>query len=206
MHSKYVHIVCHHCTQGHKGGDKGRSLEASNGLWGHYYQTHGGKFCIIIGPNGSLLAVSCTFGAGTSDRQIMHHMGLFDPKAYKRGSCVCDDRSCPRCTSPVPFFYDCAAFTMTSDFIKAGLDPILSGQKRVSKKQCLPYEVKSRCQTISEKRIRVECVIGILKKRFPILKGVIPQWWSPQCDKVVYDCCMLSNFCHPTISNWEEDE
>ena len=117
------------CTpmQGHKGGSKGRSKEASNGLWGHYYQVHGGKFCIIIGGNGGVLGTSSTFGAGTSDRQIMHHMNLFDKKAYKRISCTCDDNSCDRCKKPIPFFYDCAAFSMTSDFVKAGLDPILSG-------------------------------------------------------------------------------
>jgi len=196
------------CTplQGHAGGEKGRSKDAANGLWGHYYHVHGAKFCIISGPNGSTLAVSTTFGAGTSDRQIMNHMNLFDPKAYKRKSCTCDDRSCQRCKEPVPFFYDCAAFSMTSDFLSAGVDPILSGQKRASADQCLPYEVKSRCQTFAQKRIRIECVIGILKKRFPILCGPIPQWLAPLVHKIVYVCCMLSNFCHPTISNWEEDD
>lgn len=169
---------------------------------GHYYHVHGAKFCIIIGPNGSILAVSHTFGAGTGDRQIMHHMGLFDPKAFKRPSCICTDGTCVRCQKPIPFFYDCAAFSMTSDFLKAGVDPILSGQKRASKTQPLPYEVKSRCQTISSKRIRVECVIGILKKRFKVIKGTVSQWWAPQIHKIVYICCMLSNFCHATISKW----
>ena len=191
------------CTpmQGHKGGEKGRSLEASNGLWGHYYHTHGAKWCLIIGPNGGILGVSTTFGAGTSDRQIMHHMNIFDRKAYKRNSCTCSDNSCSRCQKPIPFYYDCAAMSMTSDFVEVGLDPILSGQKRKSKTQSLPYEVKGRTQTFSKKRrIRVECVIGILKRRFPVLSDTLPQWWAPQVDKVVYVCCMLSNFCHSTIT------
>ena len=54
------------CTpmEGHKGGSKGRGLESSNGLRGHYYHTHGAKFCVVSGPNGSILAVSFTFDAG----------------------------------------------------------------------------------------------------------------------------------------------
>ena len=193
-------------VQGHKGGKKGRSKEASNGLWGHYYHVHGAKWCIIVGPNGAILGVSTTFGAGTSDRQIMHHMNLFDRKAYKRNSCTCSDNTCDRCKKPVPFFYDCAAFSMTSDFLEAGLDPVLSGQKRASAQQSLPYGVKSRVQTISTKRIMVECVIGILKKRFPVLKDTVPQWWAPLVDKLVFVCCMLSNFCHPTITKREGDD
>ena len=121
------------CTpvQGHKGGSKGRSREASNGLWGHYYHVHGAKWCIIIGPNGSILGVSTTFGAGTSDRQIMHHMNLFDKKAYKRNGCTCSDGSCDRCKKPIPFYYDCAAFSMTSDFLEeTDLTDDIRAQKR----------------------------------------------------------------------------
>ena len=152
-----------------------------------------------------MLAISFTFGAGTGDRQIMHHMGLFDPKAYKRKGCTCDDQTCVRCLKPVPFYYDCAAFSMTSDFISAGLDPVLSGHKRESKTQILQYEVKHRVNKHSKKRIRVEDVIGILKSRFPVLKGPVRHWWSPQIHMIVYVCGMLSNFCHPTITNWLED-
>ena len=135
----------------------------------------------------------------------MHHMRLFDAGAYKRPSCTCTDGTCDRCQKPIPFFYDCALFSMTSDFLEAGVDPILSGQKRKSKNQCLPYEVKSRCQRIATKRIRIECVIGILKRRFIVLKGPVSQWWAPQIHMIVYVCCMLSNFCHATVfakSQW----
>ena len=51
----------------------------------------------------------------------------------------------------------------------------------------------------------VECVIGILKRRFPVLRVPIPQWWPPQIHKIVYVCCMLSNFCHAIITKWDDD-
>ena len=52
--------------------------------YGAYYSSRDGKYVIVIVSNGTIVGTSTTFGAGTGDRKIMRHMGVFDSQSFRR--------------------------------------------------------------------------------------------------------------------------
>ena len=180
-----------------------RSRDANSWLYSTYYNSTGGKFCVIIVPNGGIVGISTTFGAGTGDRKIMRHMGVFDSEAYRRLDCTCSrtfegDNVCTACQTLAIFAYD-AAITdaVIGEFRDAKVDILVSGVRKEHRDDKLECAARSLAQYISSQRIKVECVIGIVKKEFRILDskcGLIPSWWVPQIDKICFLCCVLHNF------------
>lgn len=151
-------------------------------------------------PNGATVACSTTFGAATGDRKIMRHMGVFDSNAYRRASCICSDarcmiQSCPACRIPAVFAYDAAVTdAVIGEFRDAKVDILVSGNRKEHRDDKLETGSRSLSQYISSERIKVECVIGMIKQTFKILLVRIPSWWVPQIHMIVFLCCVLHNF------------
>ena len=176
-------------------------------MFGAYYHSTGGKFCIVIAPNGAVVAVSTTFGAGTGDRKIMEHMGVFDREAFRRVECTCESKDitseeCEACKQFAIFAYD-AAITdaVVSDFRNAQVDIVVSGQQKQNADNNLEMGTRSLAQYVSSERIRVEDIIGIIKSKYKVIgpTSKIPSWWVAQVDKISYLCAMFHNFGYPCI-------
>ena len=140
----------------------------------------------------------------------MHHMGLIDLEAFRRESCSCvpneegvRPNDCVACASHATIAYDAAAAdTVISDFVDNRVNCLASGRKKQHKDDLMSSGNRSLSQYISSQRIKVECVFGKVKNFFKSLgKGtLIPSWWVPQIDKLVFICCVLHNFNYPCLS------
>ena len=176
------------------------SRDANTWMYGSYYGSLGGKHCVAIVPNGGCVGCSTTFGAGTGDRKIMRHMGIFDREAYRRIDCTCFGQKgveCSACKKPAIFAYD-AAITdaVIGEFRDAKVDIIVSGARKEHHDDKLEFGVRSLAQYVSSQRIKVECVIGMIKREFKILSKStrIPSWLVPQIHMICFICCVLHNF------------
>lgn len=186
----------------------GRSHDANTWMFGTYYHSTGGKYAVVIVPNGAVVASSLTFGAGTGDRKIMEHMGVFDREAFRRLDCTCADRSaqpevsCEACKQFAIFAYDAAVTdAVVSDFRNATVDIVVSGVPKENANDTLEPGTRSLAQYVSSERMRVEDVIGIVKKKFKIIgpSTRIPWWWVGQIDKISFICYIFHNFGYPVI-------
>ena len=184
-----------------------RNRDANTWLYGAYYHSTGGKFCVVIVPNGGIVAVSTTFGAGTGDRKIMEHMGVCDRQAYRRLTCTCESLqqtsdTCEACKQLAVFAYDAAVTdAVVADFRDVKVDVVVSGLRKANKDDKLETGTRSLAQFVSSERIRVEDVIGIVKSKFKIIGPTckLPSWWIAQVHKIVFLCCMFHNFGNPCI-------
>ena len=176
----------------------GSNRDANTWLYGAYYSSRGGKYAIVIVPNGAIVGTSTTFGAGTGDRKIMRHMGVFDSQPFRRLTCTCEnfgEDDCQACRKPAVFAYDAAVTdAVIGEFRDAKVDILVSGVRKEHKDDKLECGPRSLAQYISSERIKVECVIGMGKQEFKVLSDRVPSWWVPQIDKIVFNCCMLHNF------------
>ena len=99
--------------------------------------------------------------------------------------------------------YDTAAGdTIISDFVDNGVRCLVSGRKKQNKDDLISAGNRTLSQHVSSERIKVECMIGVVKKKFKLLgkESRIPSWWVPQIDKLCFICCVLHNFSYPGLS------
>ena len=100
----------------------------------------------------------------------MRHMGVFDDEAYRSVSCSCASMqnrsdSCEACKKLAVFAYDAAVTdAVVGDFRDAKVDIIVSGLRKANASDKLESGSRSLAQFVSSERIRVEDVIGIVKK------------------------------------------
>ena len=111
---------------------------------------------IAIAPQGSISFISKAWGGCASDKLITEHCGILEK--LLPGDLVLADRGF---TIQDSMGLYCAE-VKTPTFTK--------GKKQVSR-----HEV-DRSREISHVQIRVEWVIGLLKKKYTILQGKIPIW------------------------------
>lgn len=104
---------------------------------------------------------------------------------------------------PVPrLLYDAGVGTKTRvAAAKAGFELVTSGIVRNSKLSTLSHLQRQENFNTSSKRIRVENMIGIAKRRFKILSSssILAIEDLGMMDKIVYLCFMLHNFGQRTV-------
>ena len=112
------------------------------------------KFLVGITPCGAISFLSKCWGGRASDKTITQESGFFN--RIEPGDVILADRG----------------FTIQDDIAVYGAKLIIPSFTR-GKKQ-LSLEDVERSKQLSQVRIHVERVIGLLKNKFTILKGPIP--------------------------------
>jgi hypothetical protein len=157
-----------------------------------YYGHTCGKYCVGMSPIGGCVFVSPGQGGPASDHQCMEAGGLFEPEKWAVGE---GERW------PI-LLYDAGVDTTTrAAAVVAACDLVTSGIKRKSKDSTLSALQRAENFGSSSMRIRVENMIGIVKRRFKILAetSIIPIEDIGMMDKIVYICFILHNFGPQTV-------
>ena len=141
---------------------------------------------------------------------------VFNWKAYRRLDCICfgvEGTECSSCKvsvcvnrfhsvttslslqEPAVFAYDAAVTdAVIGEFRDAKVDILVSGARKEHRDDKLETSARSLAQYISSERIKVECVIGMVKGEFQVLENKLPSWWVPQLHMISFNCCCLHNF------------
>lgn len=160
--------------------DRPSSLKARAATWSNYKQRNTVKYLIGITPQGVISFISIGFGGRCSDKYVTETSGIFNNLIP--GDVVLADRGFNNLNS-VGFY--CAKLVLPAS--ARGI------------KQLNPVDVEST-KKIASLRIHVERVIGQLRQKFQILKGVLPLELLNNSnddvapiDKIVHVCCALVN-------------
>ena len=146
------------------------------------------KFFISCTPLGSINFLSKAWGGRASDVHIVRESGFIDSKYHHPGDQILADRG----------------FTLYDDFAASCSAELLTPAFTRGKKQLSAREVEIS-RKISSVRIHIERVIGLMKNRFTILKGLLPvrcvqslkdetlETMLSSCDKIISVCAALTN-------------
>ena len=147
------------------------------------------KVLISCTPLGAINYISQCWGGRASDIQITRESGFASGKYDMPGDQILADRG----------------FTLQDDFAAGSCSELLTPVFTKGKSQLSAKEVEMS-RKISSVRIHVERVIGLMKNRYTILKGIIPlrtiksvkdeaaSATLANCDKIVTVCAALTNF------------
>ena len=146
------------------------------------------KVFISCTPLGAINFISKCWGGRASDIQIVSESEFTTTKYHMPGDQILADRG----------------FTLTEDFaLNSGTELLIPAFTR-GKSQLSAMEIEST-RKIASVRIHIERVIGLLKNRYTILKGIIPlrcvrslkgealSTTLSNCDKIVTVCGSLTN-------------
>ena len=161
--------------------EKPSDLKARAQTWSNYKHHNTLKLLISITPQGTISFISKAWGGRVSDKYITEHSGFLEKLIP--GDLVLADRG----------------FTVQDSvgLYCAGLKipPFTKNKKQLS-----------RCEVdwtreIAHVRIHVERVIGLLKNKYTILKGIIPiaLLKDDTIDDIVITCCSLCNLSESVI-------
>jgi len=180
FHANYPKLVCIiDCTEifiERPFGLKARAITYSN------YKKHNTvKYLIGITPTGSISFLSQGWGGRVTDDHLTRSSGFLNKLIP--GDVVMADRG----------------FRLEEDFALQQSQLIVPAFTR-GKKQLTAEEVE-RSRSMSNVRIHVERVIGVLKNRYTILQGTLPVTLvkratdanCPTVDKIMTVCCALCN-------------
>ena len=139
-------------------------------------------------PLGAVNFISKCWGGRASDIQIVRESGFSTTKYHCPGDQILADRG----------------FTLTEDFaLNSSTELIIPAFTR-GKSQLSANEIETT-RKIASVRIHIERVIGLMKNRYSILKGILPirsvksitdealNATLTNCDKIVTVCAALTN-------------
>ena len=165
-----------------------RNLLARAQCYSQYKKHTTIKVFISCTPLGAVNFVSKCWGGRASDIQIVRESGFTTTRFHMPGDQILADRG----------------FTLQEDFaLNSGSELIIPAFTR-GKKQLSAREIEST-RKIASVRIHIERVIGLIKNRYTILKGIIPNRvvksvkdeqlnaTLANCDKIVTVCAALVN-------------
>ena len=171
-------------------GNSHVSEEIGPQLYSSYYAHTCGKYCVCCSVIGGTVACGAGMGGPANDHECIEMAGLFDPEKW----------TVPDGDPNVGFLYDAGVHSKTrSAFLHCGAKLNTSAWKRKSKHSTKSFVTRQNDYKKSNKRIRVENFIGIVKAKFKILRETIPVTLLGMLDKIVYSCFMLHNFGPPII-------
>ena len=125
---------------------------------------------------GSIIFVSELFTGSISDRQLTIQSGIVEIlKDVPPGKSIMADKG----------------FDIQDLLVKYGLLLNIPPFKGVI---ALHLSDVKKTQTIARVRIRIERVIGQVKKRYRILRGIVPLTTTGSINQIWSVCCMLTNF------------
>jgi hypothetical protein len=174
--------------------EKPSSLDTRSMIWSNYKHHHTAKVLIGISPTGAIIFVSTAWGARTSDKEICFESGLYefllphDVVMADRGFNIAEHLALYNAKLLIP------AFTRGQD-------------------QLSSHDV-SLTRNIAHLRIHVERVIGLVRRKYRILKSILPvehltvregQELAP-IDKIVGVCCALTNLCPSVVVHPEQPD
>lgn len=167
--------------------DYPRNLKARSQCYSQYKKHATVKVFISCTPLGSVNFLSKCWGGRASDIQIVRESGYTTTKYHMPGDQILADRG----------------FTLEQDFaLDSGSELIIPAFTR-GKSQLPAKEIEST-RKIASVRIHIERVIGLIKNRYTILKGVLPIktvktiknekfHTIPSFDKIITVCGALVN-------------
>jgi len=167
--------------------DRPSNVLARAETWSQYKHHNTVKFLIGITPQGTVSFISSGWGGRVSDKQLTQQSGLLnnllpgDVVLADRGFTIQESVSLMGATLHMP------AFTKGRDQLSA-------------------LEVEAS-RAISNVRIHVERVIGLVRQKYTILNGPLAIQFLykrseesiPLIDRMVHVCCCLSNVCDSIV-------
>lgn len=165
-----------------------RNLLARAQVFSQYKRHCTIKVFISCTPLGAINFISKCWGGRASDIQIVRESGFTTLRYHHPGDQILADRG----------------FTLREDFALNSGSELLIPAFTKGKKQLAAAEIETT-RKIASVRIHIERVIGLLKNRYTILKGILPlrtvksmldeTSCSPiaNCDKIVHVCAALVN-------------
>ena len=165
------------------------SLKARAQTWSNYKKHNTCKFLIGITPQGSIAFISKGWGGRVSDVHLTENCGLLSK--LLPGDVILADRG---------FTIEQAAGVYCAE---VKIPPFTKGKKQLSK-----VEVNTAGQ-LTQVRIHVERVIGLVRQKFLILQSTLPinmiktdnsdEKDISAADKIVIICCALCNCCDSVV-------
>ena len=155
-------------------------------VWSNYKHHSTLKFLVGITPQGTISYVSACAGGRMSDKEIVERSNLID--YLLPGDVVIADRG-----------FTCDDYTHMA-LAEVKIPPFTRGKKQLEKIQV------DWSRELSQVRIHVERVIGVLKQKYTILQGILPistvadrDEQNASIDKLVRVCCALVNLCPSVV-------
>ncbi len=165
-----------------------KNLKARAQVYSNYKKHSTAKFLIACTPHGSISFLSKAWGGRVSDVELVKNSGLISQKFHHHRDQILADRG----------------FTLVDEFAAGcGVELIIPSFTK-GKNQLSAKEVETTRQ-IASIRIHIERVIGLIKKRFTILRGPLPITMIKSrsdekdnsefssLDKIVTVCAVLTN-------------
>ena len=167
--------------------DRPSSLLPRASTWSNYKQHNTVKVLLGITPQGTISFVSEAWGGRVSDKCLTESCGILqnllpgDLVLADRGFNIAESVGMMQARLHIP------AFTR-------------------GKNQLTALEVEDT-RTIANVRIHVERVIGLVRQKYSILRGILPIEFlstkpnenSPPIDKIIRICCSLCNVCDSVV-------
>ena len=167
--------------------DRPSSLLARAITWSNYKHHNTVKILLGVTPQGTVSFVSEAWGGRVSDKYLIESCGILqrllpgDVVLADRGFDICESVGMMQARLHIP------AYTR-------------------GKTQLTALELEDT-RTIANVRIHVERVIGVVRQKFTILRGILPIDFvitrpseeCPHIDKIVRVCCSLCNLCDSVI-------
>ncbi len=165
------------------------NLKARAQTWSNYKKHNTVKFLIGITPQGTISFISQGWGGRASDVHITEHCGLLEK--LLPGDIILADRGFTIQESAAMF---CA---------EVKLPPFTRGKTQLSK-----LEVDT-ARNLSQVRIHVERIIGVVRQKYSILQSTLPikmimcdkDAKYSTIDKIVTIACALCNVCDSVVSS-----
>ena len=154
------------------------------------------KVFISCTPLGAINFVSKCYGGRASDVQVVKESGFHTSQFHMPGDQILADRG----------------FTLLDEFAAGSSSELLIPAFTKGKKQLSAKEVEVS-RKIASVRIHIERVIGLLRNRYTILKGIIPSRLiknikeeanssvTANCDIIVIVCSALTNLAPSIVYN-----
>jgi len=163
------------------------NVKARAETWSAYKHHNTVKFLIGITPTGSVSFLSKSWGGRVSDKYITEHCGFLDK--ILPGDLILADRGFDIKESVGSL----CGHVYTPAFTR--------GQRQLS-----AADIEST-RKLANVRIHVECIIGTVRQKYPILNGTVPirlimgkdENGLTMIDKIGVVCCSLINLNNPVI-------
>ena len=166
---------------------------SNNVTYSMYYQSNCGKYLLAISRVGGILFISDLMCGRTSDLDLHEYCNFFDPKFWKL-----NDAEMPM---PVYMYDKGLGRTAKKEGLRVGFELKTSGIVSNDASKSKSFIRRQEAYEISKMRIRVECVIGFLKKKFPVLD----KKWSyaniGMMNKTLHVCVRLLNITSSQLIN-----
>lgn len=167
--------------------DRPSNLLTRAETWSQYKHHNTTKYLIGITPQGAISFISKGWGGRVSDKYLTEHSGLLDKLMY--GNLILADRG----------------FTVSESVVMAGAQLQMPAFTK-GRDQLTAVEV-DKSRTLSNVRIHVERVIGLIRQKYAVLNGPIAIDFLtsrsgeiiPLVDRMVRVCCSLSNLCESVV-------